>query len=94
MTQAAVMAPPSCPGKDTIPPSAWATPAGGKTLYGVWSVGSVGISPGLAFNDNVNLFIPKGTRPEDEICLIRKACETRPLGLKNCDNKVIYGICG
>lgn len=49
----AARAKPSATGKDMLPYSAWATPAGGKTLYKTFMRTTVGIAPSLEFNDNL-----------------------------------------
>jgi hypothetical protein len=40
----------------------------------------------------VNVFIPKGENEDDAVEVIREATETRPLGLKSTDNKIIGAV--
>ena len=44
------------------------------------------------FNDNLAEFLPKGEAPGDPIEVLRQAGDTRPLGLKNMDNKIIAAV--
>ena len=53
---------------------------------------SSGLSPPIHFNKNVNVFIPKGENEDDAVEVIREATETRPLGLKSTDNKIIGAV--
>ena len=39
----------------------------------------------------IGVYPPKGKREEDHVDVVRKAAETRPLSLKNSDNKIICG---
>jgi len=48
-----------------------------------------GIPAALALNDSTITFLPKGEFTENEVETIRDTECTRPLGLKNTDNKVI-----
>ena len=77
------------PGKDTIPASAWATQAGAKTLVNVFGLTTLGYGPDIAFNDSITVFTPKGSQPGDLVSMQRSPADTRPLGLKNTDNKGI-----
>lgn len=41
------------------------------------------------YNDNVNIFLPKGSEAADEQETVREPMNTRPIALKNADNKII-----
>ena len=45
----------------------------------------------LWFNDSTGVFAGKGDEENDDVEVTRAAQDTRPLGLKNCDNKTIAG---
>ncbi len=42
-----------------------------------------------SFNDTSMAFLPKGEKPDDSFMVSRLPEDTRPLGLKNTDNKLI-----
>ena len=47
----------------------------------------------LTFNDSLAAFIPKGDEEDDKTgCIKRRALNTRPLGLKNSNNKLVAGV--
>ena len=46
----------------------------------------------IDFSDGLQMFAAKGTAPDDPIEVIRAPGDTRPLGLKNTDNKTIAGV--
>ena len=37
------------------------------------------------------MFLPKGSKPNDSFEVVRAPEDTRPLGLKNTDNKIVAG---
>ena len=84
----------SAPGPDGIPFAAWH--AGGyayaKTLYLIGERQLQGIPLCISFNDSLALFPPKGNDPEDDLQVIRSPDCTRPLGLKNSDNKTVSAV--
>ena len=45
----------------------------------------------VGFNSSLAVFVPKGEEP-DELSIVRDPCNTRPLSLKSCDNKVICAV--
>ena len=52
-----------------------------------------GALPPLAFNESIIAFPPKGTDPLDTAsAATREPGDTRPLSLKNTDNKTIAGV--
>ena len=46
----------------------------------------------IDFNDSITVFPPKGVEPGDSVDLIRDPMNTRPIALKNSDNKIICGV--
>ena len=46
----------------------------------------------VSFNDSLIVFVPKGTEQDDETGIVRDPFDTRPLALKNSDNKAIGGV--
>ena len=87
-------APHSACGPDGIPYSAWraAGDSGVQTLLKLgWHIMSSG-SPPPAFNESLSVFIPKPVEdtPGHEGC--RAPEDTRPLSLKNCDNKAVAAV--
>ena len=82
---------PSATGPDGIPYAAWANsgPEAGVTLQNLYFELAADRHPSLGFNDSVTIFIPKGEADNDLDLLARHPGETRPLGLKNTDNKTI-----
>ena len=89
----ATRAKPSATGPDGLPYAAWAHsgPTAGDTLQGLYFELAAGRHPSLSFNDSVTVFIPKGESDNDLELLARHPGETRPIGLKNSDNKTIAG---
>ena len=87
----AARAKPSATGPDGLPYAAWAHsgPAAGDTLQGLYFELAAERHPCFGFNDSVTVFIPKGESDNDLELLARHPGETRPLGLKNSDNKTI-----
>ena len=81
----------SQPGADGLPYSAWR----GTGLPGVTALVTVdrtirsGVFPPRCFNESVSVFSPKGSQPHDPVEVIREPLQTRPLSLKNTDNKII-----
>ena len=45
----------------------------------------------IAFNQSFSTFPPKGSKPNDSFEVVRAAEDTRPLGLKNTDNRIVAG---
>jgi hypothetical protein len=84
----------SATGPDGLPYSAWraAGVAGAQTLYLLYLFLADGLNPPLHFNNSFTVFTPKGEQRQDLIEVIRAPEETRPLGLKNSDNKTIAGV--
>ena len=85
----------SAPGRDGIPYEAWAAAgdSGASTLHAVCCslLQGVPIPMPISFNDGVMVFAPKGEREGDESAVFREAVDTRPLSLKNSDNKLVWG---
>eukprot|EP00959_Pyramimonas_sp_CCMP1952_P437140 9152549-Pyramimonas_sp.AAC.1 len=52
-----------------------------------------GHSLGYEYNHMLGVSAPKGSEEGDESGAIRTAGNTRPLGLKNADNKIITAAC-
>eukprot|EP00959_Pyramimonas_sp_CCMP1952_P335125 7017355-Pyramimonas_sp.AAC.1 len=52
-----------------------------------------GFSLGADFNAALGVFAPKGEEGDDGNGAIRSATNTRPLGLKSADNKLITAAC-
>ena len=46
----------------------------------------------IPYNDSLTVFAPKGDDPHDYLEVTRDASDTRPLALKNADNKVVGGV--
>ena len=84
----------SSPGDDGLPYSAWA--ASGDTGVSILHDSLLWIMSGqsldISFNNSLSAFVPKGTRHEDATEVIRPPDETRPLALKNTDNKTLCGV--
>ena len=80
-------------GPDGLPYCAWAR--GGELAEQVlesaadWQL--QGLPLPLSFNESVAVFPPKGSKEEDATGIWRAPDETRPLGLKNTDAKIING---
>ena len=84
----------SSPGSDGIPYCGWASPdgAGAMTLWLVAFQWHRGNYPPISFNASSTVFLTKGELEEDQVEVIRDPSATRPLGLKNTDNKIITGV--
>ena len=65
---------------------------GAVTLHGYGEHLSSGHDPAPTFNYSSIVFAPKGELPEDAQAVIRAEQDTRPLSLKNSDNKIITGV--
>jgi len=81
----------SQPGTDGLPYSAWKA-AGGhgvKALHNCDKSLRQGVLPPPDFNESSAIFVPKGSQPHDPVEVIREPLQTRPLSLKNTDNKII-----
>ena len=50
-----------------------------------------GLMMPVGFNSSLMVFVAKGEEP-DELSIVREPCNTRPLSLKNCDNKIICAV--
>ena len=50
-----------------------------------------GLMMPVEFNSSLMVFVPKGEEP-DELSIVREPCNTRPLSLKSCDNKIICAV--
>eukprot|EP00973_Karenia_brevis_P048127 6679879-Karenia_brevis.AAC.1 len=81
----------SCPGLDGIPYAAYAkcVDLAAPILYQVSVFLRSGHFMTLDFNDTLKIFIPKGEEEGDDKEIVRSPEATRPLGLKNSDNKLI-----
>ena len=81
-------------GIDGLLYAAWraARSAGAKTLCAVASLLAQGSSVSHDFNHNVAIFLHKGDLEGDSSEISRKPEDTRPLSLKNTDNKIICSI--
>jgi len=78
-------------GTDGLPYSAWRA-AGGhgvKALHSCDKALRQGVLPPPEFNESSAIFVPKGSHPHDPVEVIREPLQTRPLSLKNTDNKII-----
>ena len=66
---------------------------GAQTLQLLFFLLTAGLHFGLGFNDGWAAFLPKGDEPGDASGLIsRKSLNTRPLGLKSTDNKLVAAV--
>ena len=84
----------SAPGKDGIPFSGWrfSGKAGVETIWmALWWLLD-GYFLHLDFNYALTEFVLKKQVAEDKVFAKRAPAETRPIGLKDCDNKAIGGI--
>ena len=83
------------PGNDTLPDQAWSAAgcSGIKTLMAVDSQLRQVTLPDSEdckyFNDSGIAFLPKGEKEHDLVEICREPAETRPISLKNTDNKVV-----
>ena len=84
----------SQPGPDGVPYLAWevAGDVGAETLRGVNDFLASGYSMPITFSDQLLLFGVKGEDSDDALEVRRVAGDTRPLSLKNSDNKTIAGV--
>ena len=82
----------SAPGPDGLPYSAWDSDAGAETLSGVNDFLATGYSMPINFSDQLLLFAVKGDEVDDAHEVCRTPGDTRPLSLKNSDNKIIAGV--
>ena len=83
----------SAPGPDGLPYRAWYM-AGHKawvTLYRMLLSIAEGVLPPGSFNSSLLVFLPKGESESDAVEVLRLAKDTRPISLKNSDNKTITG---
>ena len=82
----------SAPGPDGIPYAAWLASGsfGTAALYLAMRMMMDGGKPPPGFNNSIGIFLPKGTADDDTLASVKRTAEnTRPLGLKNTDNKTI-----
>ena len=84
----------SAPGGDGLPYCAWhaAGIEGARTLYTLGETLYAGFPTPFGFIDSVTCFPPKGDDAEDVNQCTRAAEDTRPLSLKNSDNKTICSV--
>ena len=84
----------SAPGPDGVPYAAWykTGQTGWKTLQLVGEHMMFTAGPLEGFNDSYIAMPPKGSLPEDREAVIRPPEDTRPLNLKNTDNKAITAV--
>ena len=77
-------------GPDGLPYAAWKH--GGEdaisTLWQITDAQCRGELPPTGFNDSATIFVPKGDFATDAVAMVRNPMDTRPLSLKNADNKV------
>ena len=84
----------SAPGRDGLPYAAWRAAGlwGARTLLLVsYHLLSSLVMP-VPFNDSIMLFVPKGEDELDAEAISRDPTDTRPLSLKNSDNKLICSV--
>ena len=75
-----------------MPYAAWKTvvEVGANAFYKALLLMMNGCAPPDGFNDSLGIFLPKGSSDEDAASGVKRSAEnTRPLGLKNIDNKTI-----
>ena len=79
------------PGPDGLPFEAWRATGveGENTLAGYSEHLHSGARPHKLFNSSLMTYPPKGVKEGDAVAIIRAAKETRPISLKNSDNKAI-----
>ena len=85
----------SAPGPDGIPYRCWlaAGEPGLRTLYRALRKLYNGELAPEDFNDQLGIFPPKGSADDDTILSVNRTADcTRPLGLKNTDNKILSGV--
>ena len=84
-------APNSAPGPDGLPYSAWRATrdAGIETLRGIDKTLRIGNEPAAGFNNSRMGFLVKGEDDHDSVSVLRDPMCTRPLNMKNTDNKII-----
>ena len=80
-------------GPDGLAYSAWNSEGGADTLCLLSQDMACDISPALSFNDSLTAFLKKGNLAEDLEEVIRAPEATRPLGLRNSDNKIVAATC-
>ena len=83
----------SQPGPDGVPYEAWDMPddSGALTLYNIGDSFHDNSPPPITFNESATLFMKKGEEEEDNVEVIREPFATRPIGMKNTDNKIVAG---
>jgi hypothetical protein len=79
-------------GPDGLPYSAWRSAEGAETLWLLDAAFADGLAPPISFNMHLGAFLKKADHEDDCIEVLREAEATRPLGLKNSDNKVICRV--
>ena len=79
----------AAPGPDGIPKAGWRATRGwgATTLHSLGMLLTIGVLPPISYNDGHQVFITKGEDEEDDKLVSRFPSETRPLTLKNDDNK-------
>ncbi len=63
-----------------------------STLHAACAWQLRGLAMPITFNDNLSVFPPKGDSPNDVNEIVRSPMDTRPLSLKNEDNKIIASV--
>jgi hypothetical protein len=63
-----------------------------ETIWQVTDTQCCGNLPPDEFNDSATLFVPKGEFESDAVAICREPLETRPLSLKNSDNKICAAV--
>jgi len=86
--------PHSAPGCDGIPYAAWrhSGDLGARTLFEASLWLQSGLPLHMEFNDALTAFTPKGETDDDKQEVVREPDSTRPLSLKNTDNKSICAV--
>ena len=84
----------SAPGPDGLPYAAWRAVgfAGAESLFLLYIYFTAGNLPPPSFNSSSFVFPPKGSSPSDRTEVIRSSRDTRPISLKNSDNKTIAAV--
>jgi hypothetical protein len=84
----------SATGPDGLPSSAWKAAGleGAESLYLLFRWMAEGGNPPPSFNAGLFVFPPKGSSPDDATAVHREVKDTRPITLKNTDNKILAGV--
>ncbi len=77
------------PGPDQLPYSAYKNKHMAESLLSIDNSLRNGDEPPNNFNVSSCHFLPKGDKEGDDVQVVREPLATRPLSMKNCDNKHI-----